>query len=102
MKIVIVSAVAVTVLLSGCSSIQKASICNEDYRQSLVSWNDRLVERKPVIDGYLNGEPIPWERESALNRTQLETAYASGYNRSLEELQRRAAEFNRLCVVAAK
>ncbi len=98
MKAKIGTVILALVALSGCSSIQKTALCNAQEREAIVAENERLLKRKEVIDGYLNGGEIPGEMMSFATRKQLEAAYASSYNESVDRLVERSKRFNELCV----
>lgn len=88
---------AIVVATTGCAALKPALLCNQTEYEAIQRENARLVERRKVIQGYVNGDPINREQGSMTTREHLIQVYVTGYNTSLELLQIRSAEFNSLC-----
>lgn len=88
---------AIAAAATGCAAVKPALLCTQAEYQSIQDENARLVQSQKVIQGYVNGNPIPGEIHSLATREDLKNAYVRGYNIALDALQARSTEFNAVC-----
>ena len=89
--------IALSIVLSGCASMEAGIRCTENEAQALTAENQRLMILRSEIVEHMEGRPFGGMVFSNLSHREMVGAYQKGYNESLRALEHHSKRYNELC-----